>query len=93
MELGLTPQDIASGLPELLEFSREVSLSKMSEYILAKRTEKKELEEEVMRLNKQIAMLKLEESNIVASRDAAFKRMNVCSSDLKSFTDLRKELK
>ena len=51
MELGLTPQEIASRVPELLEFSRDVSLSKMSEYILVKGTEKKELEEEVRRLN------------------------------------------
>ena len=84
MELGLTPQEIASRVPELLEFSRDVSLSKMSEYILVKGTEKKELEEEVRRLNEQIAKLKLEESGYEAIRDSSLKIY---------IKDLRKELK
>ena len=52
--LGLTPESIASYLTNLIEFSKTVPFSQISEFIRQKTEEKKELEQEIERLNDQI---------------------------------------
>jgi hypothetical protein len=45
--LGLTPESIASYLTNLIQFSKTVPLSQISEYIQQKADEKKKLEEQI----------------------------------------------
>ena len=52
--LELMPESIASYLTNLIEFSKTVPFSQISEFIQQKVEEKKELEQEIQRLNDQI---------------------------------------
>ena len=49
-DIGLSPQDIAFHMADLLEFSKTVSLSKIPDYVKEKTTEKGKLEEELEKL-------------------------------------------
>ena len=71
--LGLTPENIASYLTNLIQFSKTVPLSQISEYIQQKADEKKKLEEEIQKLKDQIKILKEEKSSIEASPYLCFK--------------------
>jgi hypothetical protein len=50
--LGLTPENIASYLTDLLEFSKSIPISDIPHYIEQKKQEKKKLEEEIERLKR-----------------------------------------
>jgi alanine racemase len=52
--LALTPESIASYLTNLIEFSKTVPFSQLSEFIEQKAEEKKKLEEEIQKLKDQI---------------------------------------
>ena len=90
--LGLTPESIASYLTDLIEFSKTVPFSQISEFIKQKVEEKKELEQEIERLNDQIKKLNEEKSISEARRASALHEENVTTADLKSYSDLKKEL-
>ena len=68
--LGLTPESIASYLRNLIEFSKTVPFSQISEFIQQKVEEKKELEQEIERLNNQIKKLNEEKSISEARRSS-----------------------
>ena len=90
--LGLTPESIASYLRNLIEFSKTVPFSQISEFIQQKVEEKKELEQEIERLNDQIKKLKEEKSISEARRASALHEENMTTAELKSYLDLKKEL-
>jgi cell division protein FtsB len=90
--LGLTPESIASYLTNLIEFSKTVPFSQISEFIQQKVEEKKELEQEIETLNDQIKKLNEEKSISEARRASALHEENVTIAELKSYSDLKKEL-
>jgi predicted nucleic acid-binding Zn-ribbon protein len=90
--LGLTPESIASYLTDLIEFSKTIPFSQMSEFIQQKAEEKKTLEQEIERLNEQIKKLNEEKSISEARRASALHEENMTTAELKSYSDLKKEL-
>ncbi|MGB0027699.1 MAG: hypothetical protein WBP64_12750, partial [Nitrososphaeraceae archaeon] len=90
--LGLTPESIASYLRNLIEFSKTVPFSQISEFIQQKVEEKKELEQEIERLNDQIKRLNEQKSISEARRSSALHEENMTTAELKSYSDLKKEL-
>jgi DNA repair exonuclease SbcCD ATPase subunit len=90
--LGLTPESIASYLADLIEFSKTVPFSQISEFIEQKAEEKKKLEEEIQNLKDQIKTLKEEKSSSEARCLSALSEENTTNVRLKSYSDMKKEL-
>jgi hypothetical protein len=90
--LGLTPESIASYLTNLVEFSKTVPLSLISEYIQQKADEKNKLEEEIQKLKDQIKILNEEKSSSELRRTSALNEEHMTRVELKSYSDLKKEL-
>src|SRR6188472_2954277 len=90
--LGLTPESIASYLADLIEFSKTVPFSQISEFIEQKAEEKKKLEEEIQNLKDQIKTLKEEKSSSEARCLSALSEENTTNVQLKSYSDMKKEL-
>jgi cell division protein FtsB len=90
--LGLTPESIASYLADLIEFSKTVPFSQISEFIEQKAEEKKKLEEEIQKLKDQIKTLKEEKSSSEARCLSALSEENTTNVQLKSYSELKKEL-
>jgi DNA-binding transcriptional MerR regulator len=90
--LGLTPESIASYLTNLIQFSKTVPLSQISEYVQQKADEKKKLEEQIQKLKDQIKILKEEKSNIELRHTSALSEENMTTVELKSYSDLKEQL-
>jgi len=90
--LGLTPENIASYLTDLLEFSNNIPISKIPPYIDQKIQEKKKLEEEIDRLKKQKEELEAQKSAAEDLRDAALQNEKATTAKLKWYIDLKEEL-
>jgi hypothetical protein len=91
--LALTPESIASYLTNLIEFSKTVPFSQISEFIEQKAEEKKKLEEEIQKLKDQIKTLEEEKSSSDLRRTSALYEENMTAIQLKSYTELKKELR
>jgi hypothetical protein len=79
-------------LTDLIEFSKNIAFSEILEFIRQKTEEKKELEQEIERLNDQIKKLNEEKSISEARRSSALHEENMTTTELKSYSDLNKEL-
>jgi cell division protein FtsB len=90
--LGLTPESIASYLTNLIEFSKTVPFTQISEFIQQKAEEKKKLEEEIQKLKDQIKILKDEKSSSELRRTSALYEENMTAVELNSYSNLKKEL-
>jgi cell division protein FtsB len=90
--LGLTPESIASYLTNLIEFSKTVPFSQISEFVQQKAEEKKKLEEEIQKLKDQIKILEEEKSSSDLRRTSALYEENMTAVQLKSYSELKKEL-
>jgi predicted nucleic acid-binding Zn-ribbon protein len=99
--LGLSSENIAFHLKDLLEFSKPnsnntnnilVPLSQISEYIQQKADEKKKLEGEIQTLKAQLKTLSEEKSNSEQRRNSALNQEHTSDAELKSFSDLKQEL-
>ena len=90
--LGITPERIASYLTNLIEFSKTVPFSQISEFIQQKAEQKKDLEQETQMLNDQIKKLNEEKSISEARRASAIHEENRTTDELKSYSDSKKEL-
>jgi DNA-binding transcriptional MerR regulator len=91
--LGLTPENIASYLIDLLEFSKTVPYSKIPDYIELKTQEKKKLEEEIERLKEQKENFEGQKSVAEELRDIALKHEKMTAANLKWYSDLKEELR
>jgi hypothetical protein len=89
---GITPENIASYLKDLLEFSKTVPFSKMSDYILQKTDEKGRLEAKINELNDQKWRLIGDISNLEARHLAALDDQKITEDNLKWYSDLKAEL-
>jgi hypothetical protein len=94
-DLGLTPENIASHLKDLLDFSTTdaIPFSQIPNYIKQKTDEKQKLEQEIKKLNGQIEMLTLEKSDRQFLRDQALQDERTTATELKWYSDLRAELR
>src|ERR1051326_602061 len=94
-DLGLTPENIASQLRDLLEFSTSgvIPFSQIPNYIKEKADEKEKLEQEIKNLELKIGMLTLEQSDRESLRDQALQDERMTAAELKSYSDLRTELR
>ena len=92
-DIGLSPQNIACYLADLLEFSKTVSLSKIPDYLKEKTNEKGKLEDEKENLEVLIELLQEEKTHAQSLRDRALEDEKMTSSQLKWHTDIREELR
>src|SRR5215831_18731045 len=91
-DIGLSPQDIAFHLTDLIEFSKSVPLSKIHDYVKEKTNEKGKLEEKIKDLKVLIENFQEEASDALSRRDKALQNEEMTSSELKLYTNLREEL-
>jgi hypothetical protein len=68
-DIGLSPQNIASHLADLLEFSKTVPLSKIPDYVKEKTNEKRKLQEKIEDLGVIIENLQDETSDVLSRRE------------------------
>ncbi len=93
-DLALSPENIASHLKDLLEFSKtSVPLLQIPDYIKQKTDEKRKLEEEIENLKGQIQKLGLEKLDLEANRNVALQQEKMTAIELKWYSDLKNELK
>jgi hypothetical protein len=90
--LELTPENIAYYLSDLLEFSKSVPFSKITNFIQQKTNERENLEQEIKNLEDNIDFLKVEKSNYEAFRDSALEDMKLTKEELRSYSSLKDEL-
>jgi FtsZ-binding cell division protein ZapB len=100
IDLGLSSENIALHIKDLLEFSKNnnnnnnkiIPLSQISEFIQQKADGNKRLEEEIQTLKNQIKILNEEKSNSEHSRESALHKEHMTAAELKSYSDLKQEL-
>ena len=92
-DLPLSPNDITAHLNDLFEFSKTVPLSKITDFIKQKGKEKYQLEEDVKRLNEEVELLKIEESDLIGLRDVALKNYEMTSDELEWISNIKEELR
>lgn len=95
IDLGVSPENIASHLRDLMEFSKSdiIPLSKISDYIKQKAEEKKKFEQEKQKLHDQIETLKKEKTVSEGLRNAALDIERMTADDLKWYSGIRAELR
>jgi hypothetical protein len=93
-DLGLTPENIASHLKDLLDFSTTdaIPFSQIRNYVKQKADEKEKLEQEIKKLEWKIEMLTLEQSDRQFLRDQAFQDEKMTAADLRWYSNLKAEL-
>jgi hypothetical protein len=91
--LGLAPESIVSLLHDLLEFSKTVPFSKMPDYIQQKTQEKEKLEQETDKFKDQKLKLVVEKAELEGLRDSALQDQKITSTELKSYSELKEELR
>ena len=94
-DLGLTPENIASHLRDLLDFSTTdaIPFSQIPNYLKQKADEKEKLEQEIKNLEWKIEMLTLEQSDRQFLRDQALQDERMTAADLKWYSNLKAELR
>src|SRR5919197_1142515 len=99
IDLGLSSENIALHIKDLLEFSKTnsnnnkiIPLSQISELIQQKADENKRLEEEIQTLKSQIKILDEEKSNSEHRSESALHKEHMTAAELKSYSDLKQEL-
>jgi hypothetical protein len=92
VELGLTPQSIASYLRDLLEFSNTLVLSQIPAYLEQKKQEKDQLEKKVQELKDDTELLQLEKSDSQNLLQIAKADYNTTTQQLEWYSALKEEL-
>jgi hypothetical protein len=91
-KLDLSPEKIISYLKDLPQFSENMSLSKISEYIEQKANEKRSLEKDIENMRTQIQTLEQEKSYSEELRDNAVQNEKMTTADLHWYSNLKTEL-
>jgi predicted nucleic acid-binding Zn-ribbon protein len=92
VELGLTPQSIASYLRDLLEFSNTLVLSQIPAYLEQKKEEKDQLEKKIQDLYVETSMLQRQKSDCERLSNAAMEDYNTTTQQLRWYSGLKEEL-
>jgi septation ring formation regulator EzrA len=90
--LGFTPENIASYLLDLLEFSKSIPLTEIPNYIDRAKAEKKILEEEIEGLHEQKEDLEAQKSVTQDLLNIALHDEKMTTARLKWYSDIKKEL-
>jgi FtsZ-binding cell division protein ZapB len=90
--LELMPENIASYLTNLLEFSKSVPFSRITDYIQKKTNEKEKLEQEIEDLKDDVGILQMERRDYQALRDGALEEMRLTKEELSWYLSLKAEL-
>ena len=91
--LGLTPEDIASNLKELVKLSKDIPLAKIPEYIEKKKKEIIKLKEYIQTLKEKIETSEMETSLAEDLRDAALENERITSAEVGEYSNLKAELR
>ena len=96
-DIGLSSENIAIYLQDLLEFSMSssmtiLSISKVGDYLREKTEQKIGLEKQIEDLKQQIQQREYDKFTIEKLRDDALQQQKVIASDLKWYSDLRSDL-
>lgn len=89
---GITPENIASYLTDLLEFSKTTPFSKISTYIQVRKSEKADLEQELERLGNHMHAAYHQVSEIEDNLKIALEKERVTLDQLKWYSGLKQEL-
>ena len=92
VELGLTPQSIASYLRDLLEFSNTLVLSQIPAYLEQKKQEKDQLEKKIQDLYVETFMLQRQKSDCERLSNAAMEDYKTTVQQLRWYSGLKEEL-
>lgn len=92
VDLGLTPQNIAFYLRDLLEFSNTLVFSQIPAYLEQKKQEKDRLEKEVQELKVDIELLQMQKSDWDSLRNMALADYKTTTQQLKWYSGLKEEL-
>jgi hypothetical protein len=92
VELGLTPQSIASYLRDLLEFSNTLVLSQIPAYLEQKKQEKDQLEKKIQDLYVETSMLQRQKSDCERLSNAAMEDYKTTVQQLRWYSGLKEEL-
>jgi hypothetical protein len=92
VELGLTPQSIASYLRDLLEFSNTLVLSQIPAYLEQKKQEKDQLEKKIQDLYVETSMLQRQKSDCERLSNAAMEDYKTTIQQLRWYSGLKEEL-
>lgn len=100
IDLGVSPDNVALHLKDLLEFSKNtnnndnnaVPLSQISDFIQQKTNEKKKLEQEIQTLKDEIKTLNEQKLDSEHRRASALYEEHMTAVELKSYSELKEEL-
>jgi phage shock protein A len=92
-KLDLHPDRIAYYIDELLKFSKDIPLSQVPDHIKQKTDYKNKLENEIAGLEGRIKQLEQEKADAEELRNAALENEKMTAAELKSYSDLKRELK
>lgn len=92
VDLGLTPQNIAYYLRDLLEFSKTLVFSQIHAYLEQKKQEKDQLEKKVHDLKVDIDLLQMQKSDLDGFRNMALADYKTTTEQLEWYSGLREEL-
>jgi hypothetical protein len=92
VDLGLTPQNIASYLRDLLEFSNTLVFSQIPAYLEQKKQEKDQLEKKVQELKDDTELLQIEKSDSENILKMAMTDYKTSTEQLEWHSGLREEL-
>jgi hypothetical protein len=92
--IGLPTENIASHLKDLFDFSTtNIPFSQLPNYIKQNADEKEKLEKEVKKLKAQKEIVNLQKSYSESVRDQALHDERMTATELKSFSDIKAELR
>jgi len=92
-DLVFMPESIASHLMDLIEFSKTVPVSKISDYVNEKKNEKDKLEHDIDKLKDEKLRLAVEKAELEIHRDSALHDRRITSNELKWYSSLKEELR
>ena len=76
----------------MLEFSKTIIFSQISNYIKQKEYEKTKLEKEIQKLKEEIGLLDLENSDSETSRDIVLQNERMTVAELRWYSNVKAEL-
>jgi hypothetical protein len=89
---GITPDRILSHIEDLSEFSHNVPLPEIENYVKQKILQEKKMNERLQKLNHEISTTEQRKSELERSRDLVLEQRERVSEGMKSYLDLEREL-
>lgn len=90
--LGIKPSNIVAHIEDLTKFSKDMQLREIEEYVNKKVAWKNALEEEIKRLNRDVAELKVQKSEVETKRDMILEQSKKMEEEMKSYLVFKQEI-